>query len=139
MLKFTTIAAVATLVATAPALAAHHDHAEGHDHAVVHDHGVGHVHGAHAKPSAQSATANAAALTGPGAVIKVSGLICDFCAQTLTKTFKKQAAIRAVHVDLDAKEVRLAFKSGLSLDNAAIGKLIKDAGYNVVAIKRRPA
>lgn len=86
-----------------------------------------------------SVSANAAALSGPGAVVKVNGLICDFCVQSLTKTFKKQAAVRAVAIDLTAKEVRIGFKSGMSLDDATIRKLIKDAGYNVVSIARRAA
>jgi copper chaperone CopZ len=71
--------------------------------------------------------------------VKVNGLICDFCVQALTKTFKKQAAVRAVAIDLSSKEVRLGFKPGMSLNDATIVKLIKDAGYNVVAIKRRAA
>jgi copper chaperone CopZ len=71
--------------------------------------------------------------------VKVNGLICDFCVQALKKTFKKQAAVRAVAIDLNAKEVRLGFKPGMSLNDATIGKLIKDAGYNVVSIKRRAA
>lgn len=125
MKKFISIIAISALAATAPAVAQGHDHA-GMDH-------TGHGK-APAKPSA-----NTAATTGPGAVVKVNGLICDFCVQALTRTFKKQAAVRAVAIDLNAKEVRLGFKPGMSLDDATIGKLIKDAGYNVVSIKRRAA
>lgn len=95
----------------------------------------GHDHGAAARP----VKADPAALTGPGAIAKVNGMICDFCAQSLMKTFKKQAAVRAVAVDLNAKEVRIGFKPGMTMDDATIGKLIKAAGYNVVSILRRKA
>lgn len=120
------IVVIAALSTTSPVFAQKHDHA-------------GMNHAGHATKPAKAAPASAAALTGPGAVVKVNGLICDFCVQALTKTFKKQAAVRAVAVDLNAKEVRLGFKPGMSLNDAVIGKLIKDAGYNVVAIKRRAA
>ena len=126
MTNIKTIIAVAALAATAPAFA------EGHSHA-----GMSPAMSGHASPV--NSVANNAALTGPGVVVKVNGLICDFCVQALTRTFKKQAAVRAVAVDLNVKEVRLGFKPGMSLDDATIGKLIKNAGYNVVAIKRRAA
>jgi copper chaperone CopZ len=127
MIKFAFTIIAAAVAATSPVLAQGHNH-DGMDHS-------GHT----MKMPAKASPASAAALTGPGAVVKVNGLICDFCVQALTKTFKKQAAVRAVAVDLDAKEVRLGFKPGMSLDDATIGKLVKDAGYNVVTIKRRAA
>lgn len=117
---------VAAIAAASPAMAQAQNHA-GMDHT------------GHAMKAAKPASPNLAATTGPGAVVKVNGLICDFCVQALTKTFKKQAAVRAVAIDLNVKEVRLGFKPGMTLDDAVIGKLIKDAGYNVVAIKRRAA
>lgn len=124
MKTFRTIVGLAAIAGLhAPALAQTHDH-KGH-----------HAHGAAAKP----AKGDSGALAGPGAVVKVKGLICDFCVQSLTKTFKKQAAVRAVAVDLNSKEVRLGFKPGMSINDATIGKLIKDAGYNVVSISRRKA
>jgi copper chaperone CopZ len=85
------------------------------------------------------AVAKAAPAAAPGAVVKVNGLICDFCVQALNKTFRKQAAVKDISVDLDAKEIRLAFKPGATLDDATIGRLVRDAGYNVVSIARRVA
>jgi copper chaperone CopZ len=126
MTNIKTIVAAALLAATAPALAQQHSHA-----------GMSPAMTGHA--ASPNTVVNAAALTGPGAVIKVNGLICDFCVQALTRTFRKQAAIRAVAVDLNVKEVRLGFKPGMNIDDVTIGKLIKDAGYNVVTIKRRAA
>jgi copper chaperone CopZ len=106
--------------------------------AQTHNHSGGnHAHHHAARPAATTKTARIVA--GPGAVVKVNGLICDFCVQALNKTFKRQAAVRDVAVDLDAKEIRLAFKPGATLDDATINRLVKNAGYNVVSISRRPA
>jgi copper chaperone CopZ len=127
ILKSTTF--VVALAITAPAFAQAHDH-KAHDQGAMN-------HAGHAMKPTKPVLTNAAALTGPGATVKINGLICDFCVQALTKTFKKQAAVRAIAVDLNTKEVRLGFKPGMSLNDATIGKLIKDAGYNVVTIKRR--
>lgn len=89
------------------------------------------------KPVQARAAAPQAA--GPGAVVKVNGMICDFCVQALNRTFRKQAAVQDIKVDLDAKEIRLAFKPGATLNDATIGRLVKDAGYNVVSIARPAA
>ncbi|MFM9977575.1 MAG: hypothetical protein ACKVOP_05955 [Sphingomonadaceae bacterium] len=40
------------------------------------------------------------------------------------------------HVDLNAKEIHMTFKPGLSLADSRIRKLVADAGYNVVSIAR---
>lgn len=130
MRPITTVIGIAALTLAVPVVAQDHKHEQSHDHA-------GMDHSAHAKAAAKPAPGKSAALTGPGAVVKVNGLICDFCAQALTKTFKKQAAVRVVQVDLNAKEVRLTFKPGQTINDATIAKLIKNAGYNVVGIKRR--
>lgn len=90
---------------------------------------------AQGKPPQAKAAANQAA--GSGAVVKVDGLVCDFCVHALNRIFKKQASVKAVTVDLDAKELRLAFKPGATLDDATIGRLVRDAGYNVVSISRQ--
>lgn len=89
--------------------------------------------------STAPAFAQAASQAQPAAAmatVKVNGLVCDFCVQALTKTFKKQAAVKSFHVDLDAKELHIGFVAGKSLDDATIKSLVTDAGYNVVGIAR---
>lgn len=93
-------------------------------------------HAGHGKPAA---AAEAGAVQGADAVVKVNGLVCDFCVQALTKTFRKRAEVRDFAVNLDAKELRMAFKPGKSLDDATIRKLVTNAGYNVVGITRKAA
>lgn len=86
---------------------------------------------AQAAPAAKAAAA--------GATVKVNGLVCDFCVQAITRNFRKQAAVASVQVDLDAKEVRLGFKAGQTMADAAIRDLIVKSGYNVVSIARSGA
>ena len=103
-----------------------------------HSHGASHAHAAHSAVPA-AAPAKGAPLHGADAVVKVNGLVCDFCVQALTKTFRKRAEVRGFQVNLDAKELRVAFAPGRSLDDATIRKLVTDAGYNVVGISRKAA
>ena len=67
----------------------------------------------------------------------VNGMVCAFCATGLEKTFKKQAAIDTVKVDLDTKLVTLNTKPDRTLDDATVRKLIANAGYSVTGIERR--
>lgn len=90
-----------------------------------------------ATPAVASAKAPTTAATRGGmTTVKVNGLVCDFCVQALTKTFRREAAVDGFHVDLKAKEIHITFKSGQTLDDARIRKLVVDAGYNVVGITR---
>ena len=75
-------------------------------------------------------------VASPDVVVQVNGLVCDFCAKGLEKSFNRTGKISGVSVDLTAKEVRLKLKPGATLDDAQIRKLIRDAGYAVVAVRR---
>lgn len=85
------------------------------------------------------ATKAGPAVGAPDVVVKVNGLVCDFCARSLEKTFRKTGKVFGVSVDLTAKEVRLKFAAGASLDDATIRKLVTEAGYAVVGVQRRAA
>lgn len=67
---------------------------------------------------------------------KVNGLVCAFCATGIEKTFKAEAAVNTVHVDLESKLVTIGTKQGQTMDDATITKLITDAGYTVTGISR---
>ena len=69
----------------------------------------------------------------------VNGLVCDFCAQSIQKVFKKEAAVKGVHVDLDAGEVHISMNPGQTMDDAAIEKLIRKSGYALTRIDRETA
>ncbi len=66
----------------------------------------------------------------------VNGLVCSFCATGIEKSFKAQPEVDSVTVDLDKKLVTIATKPKQTLDDAAITKVLTDAGYSVTAIAR---
>ncbi len=66
----------------------------------------------------------------------VNGLVCAFCATGIEKTFKAEAAVETVHVDLETKLVTITTKADQNMDDATVTKLITDAGYTVTGIKR---
>lgn len=68
--------------------------------------------------------------------LKVSGLVCDFCARSIEKTFGKRDEVQSVAVDLDKGNIHLVLKEGKTLEEATARQLITDAGYNMTAIEK---
>ncbi len=68
--------------------------------------------------------------------IDVNGLVCEFCAVTIEKSFNKKTDISKVKVDLDAKKVFLTLKENSKLTDKEITNIIVNNGYNVVQINR---
>jgi len=68
--------------------------------------------------------------------VSVNGMVCDFCAQGIKKKFSQENAVSATEVNLSDKLVTLKLKNGQVLDDIKITKLLEEAGYTVVAIKR---
>ncbi len=68
--------------------------------------------------------------------VKVNGMVCDFCAQSITKLFMEHTEVDKVNINLDSKEVTLDFKPGASLPSEEISKVIDFAGYEVEDIVR---
>ena len=66
--------------------------------------------------------------------VGLNGLVCAFCAKGIEKSFKKEAATDTVSVDLDKKLATITTKSGQSLEDTAITRIITDAGYTVTTI-----
>ena len=64
----------------------------------------------------------------------IDGLVCDFCARALEKTFSTQSAVDGIKVDLTAKTVSITMKDGQNLSEETINKLITDAGYTLRSI-----
>ncbi|MBI1393228.1 MAG: cation transporter [Alphaproteobacteria bacterium] len=82
-----------------------------------------------------------AAIAGGGepVVVDVLGVVCDFCAKAMNKTFGKRKEIAAVYVDLDLKTLNLVIEPGAELDDAMIEELVRKAGYKTSAIRRGAA
>lgn len=92
---------------------------------------------AYADHHESGATTEAAPAVRSGDVhVSVNGLVCDFCARALEKTFGKQEAVKGIDVNLDSKIVTINFNEGKTLDDDTITNLITDAGYNVEGIHR---
>ena len=140
--------ALFTLALTAPVVHAEHkgvpheqEHAHAHGHH-AHEHDT--AHETHiAEPAATTATlkqtdaiAQALSAGGEPIVVDVLGVVCDFCAKAMNKTFGKQEEVAAVHVDLDEKTLSLVLNDGAQLADNDIEKLVKRSGYRLSAIRR---
>lgn len=68
--------------------------------------------------------------------VKVNGLVCDFCAQALEKTFGKRDEVESIRVDLDSGVVHIAYKQGQSLPEEEVKQLITDSGYAVDSLQK---
>ena len=73
----------------------------------------------------------------PKIVVKLRGLVCDFCAHALEKVFRKRKEVSRISVDLETKLLTLYLKKGQDLKDKKVRKLVEDAGYNTVAIQRK--
>lgn len=71
--------------------------------------------------------------------IEVNGLVCAFCADGITRAFKKEPAAAEVFVSLENKLVAVQLKDGADIADATATKLLTDAGYTVVGIERTDA
>lgn len=70
------------------------------------------------------------------AIVSVNGLVCDFCAQAIDRSFRRRPEVNDVRVDLTARTVSIDFRSSQNLDDATIRDIVTRAGYTVVSIRR---
>lgn len=68
--------------------------------------------------------------------ISVNGLVCDFCAVSIEKTFNKKQAVESLNINLDKMLITIHLKDGFDLENDMIIDLINKSGYNVTDINR---
>ena len=94
-----------------------------------------------AAPAFAAPEAPAAATQAKGEFVTahVNGLVCDFCAQSIQKVFKKDDAVKGVHVDLDSGEIHISMKPGQTMDDTSIEALIRKSGYSLTSIDRETA
>ena len=138
MKLITTLTASIVLLAS-PAFAQDHqdhqdhgDHGEKHEHE-THDHGDGHHED---MASDEMASSEIEAAEGRTVTVKVNGMVCDFCARSLTKVLKKKDAVEDVAISLEDKTVTILLKEGSAMSDEEIEKAVKNAGYNLAAIER---
>jgi copper chaperone CopZ len=68
--------------------------------------------------------------------IHVKGMVCDFCARSVEKTFGSTKVVESINVDLDNGVIELKLKEGETLTDEKIKKLIKANGYALESIER---
>jgi hypothetical protein len=64
------------------------------------------------------------------AVVSVQGMVCDFCARGIEKTFKKDANVVNIDVDLNKGKVLIAYSKGSELNFDDIKEKITANGQN---------
>jgi hypothetical protein len=69
------------------------------------------------------------------ALVSVQGMVCDFCARGIEKTFSKDKSVSKIDVDLASGKVLLAYPSGVKIDLAYIKKKILNNGLNATDIQ----
>ncbi len=68
------------------------------------------------------------------AIINVMGMVCDFCARGIEKTFKKDRSVRKIDVDLANGQVLIAYGTEKVIDEVEITEKILANGQNVTAV-----
>ena len=69
---------------------------------------------------------------------EVNGMVCAFCAQGIEKKLRALSQTQDVYVNLKGRVVAVEIKDGQTLAPQTIRDLVKDAGYDVVAIETVP-
>lgn len=69
--------------------------------------------------------------------VGVDGLVCAFCAAGIKKALGKETSVGSADVDLGNKLVTITTKPEQTLDDAAITRIITEAGYKVTNIHRQ--
>lgn len=68
--------------------------------------------------------------------IKVNGMVCDFCAQSVWKVMEDYDGVTHVDIDLDTGLVTVHMEAGKSLSDEKLDEAITYAGYDLVSIER---
>ena len=69
------------------------------------------------------------------AVVNVNGMVCDFCARGIEKTFLKSTNVKKIDVDLEAGKVLIAYAIGVEINFENIKEKITANGQTAVDMK----
>ncbi len=107
---------------------AHHNH-EGHLHTQL-------VDGAEMKLDAERFDKFVLDQSGNQiAVVSVTGMVCDFCARGIEKTFQKDISVKKIDVDLANGKVLIAYAAAAKIVNEDIEQKILSNGQTVTDIQ----
>lgn len=68
--------------------------------------------------------------------MKVFGMVCGFCAQSIEANLRKYPATEEVVVSLEDKLVVVRTREGADIPDTDLQKAIKDAGYDLKSVER---
>jgi cation transport ATPase len=66
------------------------------------------------------------------AIVNVQGMVCDFCARGIEKTFKKDEKVKKIDVDLSKGKVLIAYSLNEEIDFNDIKEKIVINGQNAI-------
>ena len=69
------------------------------------------------------------------AIVSVNGMVCDFCARGIEKTFKKDKLVTKIDVDLNRGKVLIAYDESADIDFDDIKKKIQANGQNATDLQ----
>ncbi|MDC0442692.1 heavy-metal-associated domain-containing protein [Gammaproteobacteria bacterium] len=69
------------------------------------------------------------------AVISVNGMVCDFCARGIERTFKKDKSVQKIDVDLSRGKVLVMFTQSANVDFEDIKQKILSNGQNATDLQ----
>ena len=69
------------------------------------------------------------------AVVSVKGMVCDFCAQGIEKTFKKDKTVAKIDVDLNKGKIFIAYHMNTKIDFDKIKKMSLSNGQNATKLQ----
>ena len=69
------------------------------------------------------------------AVVSVKGMVCDFCARGIEKTFIKDKTVKKIDVDLNQGKVLIAYEMDRKINFEEIKAKIVMNGQNATAMK----
>ena len=69
------------------------------------------------------------------AIISVNGMVCDFCARGIERSFSKDINIKKIDVDLSRGKIFLAYNLVKEINFEEIKKLIVENGQNATDLK----
>tara|TARA_X000001036_G_scaffold277844_1_gene258112 strand:+ start:14 stop:421 length:408 start_codon:yes stop_codon:yes gene_type:complete len=69
------------------------------------------------------------------AIVSVKGMVCDFCARGIEKSFKRDPSVIDLDVDLNKGKIFIAFHRGTQVDFENIKEKILANGQNAIDLK----
>ena len=69
------------------------------------------------------------------AIVSVIGMVCDFCAQGIEKTFEKDETVKKIDVDLNKGKVLIAYSNNKKIEYKEIEQKILSNGQNATGLK----